>query len=53
MKKKNKKIQTAVCPTVSFSEYVKYSKDYELIKMAKKGADTLPFFKESDQKKSL
>ena len=47
MKKKNKKIQTAVCPTVSFSEYVKYSKDYELIKMAKKGADTLPFFKET------
>ena len=47
MKKKNKKIQTAVCPTVSFSEYVKYSKDYEFIKMAKKGADTLPFFKES------
>ena len=47
MKKKNKKNQTTDCLTVSFSEYVKYSKDYELIKMAKKGADTLPFFKET------
>ena len=47
MKKKNKKNQTTDCLTVSFSEYVKYSKDYKFIKMAKKGADTLPFFKES------
>ena len=47
MKKKTKKNQTTDCLTVSFSEYVKYSKDYELIKMAKKGADTLPFFKET------
>ena len=47
MKKKTKKNQTTDCLTVSFSEYVKYSKDYEFIKMAKKGADTLPFFKET------
>ena len=47
MKKKNKKNQTTDCLTVSFSEYVKYSKDYEFIKMVKKGADTLPFFKET------
>lgn len=47
MKKKNKKIQTAVCPTVSFSDYVKFSKEYEFIKMTKKGAKTLPFFKET------
>ena len=47
MKKKNKKNQTTDCLTVSFSEYVKYSKDYEFIKMVKKGAKTLPFFKET------
>ena len=47
MKKKTKKNQTAVCPTVSFSDYVKFSKEYEFIKMTKKGAKTLPFFKET------
>ena len=47
MKKKNKKIQTTDCPTVSFSDYVKFSKEYEFIKMTKKGAKTLPFFKET------
>ena len=47
MMKKNKKIQTTDCPTVSFSDYLKFSKEYKFIKMAKKGADTLPFFKES------
>ena len=47
MKKKNKKIQTTDCPTVSFSDYLKFSKEYKFIKMAKKGADTLPFFKET------
>ena len=47
MKKKNKKIQTTDCPTVSFSDYLKFSKEYEFIKMTKKGAKTLPFFKET------
>ncbi len=46
MKKKTKKNQTTVCPSVSFSHYLKYSKQYEFIKMAKNGAETLPYFKE-------
>ena len=47
MKKKTKKNQTTDCPTVSFSDYLKFSKEYEFIKMTKKGAKTLPFFKET------
>ena len=47
MKKKNKKNQTTDCLTVSFSDYLKFSKEYEFIKMTKKGAKTLPFFKET------
>ena len=47
MKKKTKKNQTPDCQTMSFSEYLKFSKEYEFIKMAKDGAKTLPFFKET------
>ena len=47
MKKKTKKNQTTDCLTVPFSNYLKFSKEYEFIKMAKNGADTLPFFKET------
>ena len=47
MKKKTKKNQTPDCQTMSFGEYLKFSKEYEFIKMAKDGAKTLPFFKET------
>ncbi len=47
MKKKTKKNQTTDCSSVSFSHYFEYSKKYEFIKMAKNGAETLPFFKET------
>ena len=47
MKKKTKKNLHVDTPTVSFKDYVNGSKEFEFIKMAKKGADTLPFFKET------
>ena len=46
-KKKTKKNQTTDGLTVPFSNYLKFSKEYEFIKMTKNGADTLPFFKET------
>ena len=47
MKKKTKKNLHVDTPTVSFKDYVNGSKEFEFIKMAKNGADTLPFFKET------
>ena len=47
MKKKTKKNLHVDTPTVSFKDYVNGSKEFEFIKMAKNGAKTLPFFKET------
>lgn len=47
MKKKTRKNQRTDRPYVSFSDYLKHSKKFEFIKMAKNGAETLPFFKDT------